>query len=731
MLRSVSQGSKPTHHIQGEEKRMAKRRSFIRAFFGALGIALIALMAANTMVSAAAPGIRWSGTDNLSDTGSKSVYPVVAVDGAGKNHIAWLEYTGDESPNSRLMYTNNVGGSYRGAYEVTDDAGKNKDHILAIAIENNRVHLAYTDRNAGVSHTVVNLDNGRPSTGSTTRLSSGSAKGYEQSLTVDTQGRVHAAWIENRSGDYRVYHRVWSNGSWEGSDRLVRSGGDDQTFPSLASTDNGRVHILFKNGSRMFYGYYQNGGWESRSLPSNDSVNQTALAADGTRVYAVWSTRDHVVKYNAGVDGDWSGTKTLSLGGQWSDQPSVFFSPANNRVYVVWAARLSSSGNTSVLVREVNQGNVSSDAWKIGDAPGNWPRGAGGSSGIHVVWQDKSRGAEEAYIRSGVPGDPSGGESPGAPAPSATPGAPTTTPTTGPSVTPTTGPTVTPSPVPTGAPTATPPPSNAPATGSFDFADTAFRNVWTRTDSLVAGNAVPYSWIWGPAPFTGGVGEYYVQSPNQARSVQYFDKSRMEINNPSAARDQWYVTNGRLTDELITGLMQVGDAQYEQRQPAAIPAAGDRQNTFPTYGDLRSVYRQSYNSDRANQELYRAPDGTIRTQLLSGANSDPSMVISQRINGLGIPKVFWDYMNQPGQVVENGTVVNANPLYDWRYVVGEPLTEAYWTFIKVGGVDHGVLVQAFERRVLTYQPDNPPEFQVEMGNIGRHYFEWRYGVIPR
>jgi hypothetical protein len=106
------------------------------------------------------------------------------------------------------------------------------------------------------------------------------------------------------------------------------------------------------------------------------------------------------------------------------------------------------------------------------------------------------------------------------------------------------------------------------------------------------------------------------------------------------------------------------------------------------------------------------------------------MVIAQRVAGLGIPKVFWDFMNRPGDVVEGGNRVGANPLYDWRYVIGEPLTEAYWVFIKVGGVEQGVLVQAFERRLLTFTPSNAAAFQVEMGNIGRHYFEWRYGVRP-
>jgi len=36
-------------------------------------------------------------------------------------------------------------------------------------------------------------------------------------------------------------------------------------------------------------------------------------------------------------------------------------------------------------------------------------------------------------------------------------------------------------------------------------------------------------------------------------------------------------------------------------------------------------------------------------------------------------------------------------------------------------------VQVFERRVLTYTPGNPPGWDVEAGNVGLHYYEWRYG----
>ncbi len=60
----------------------------------------------------------------------------------------------------------------------------------------------------------------------------------------------------------------------------------------------------------------------------------------------------------------------------------------------------------------------------------------------------------------------------------------------------------------------------------------------------------------------------------------------------------------------------------------------------------------------------------------------------------------------------------------WQTLVGMPITEPYWTKTRVGGTLHPVLMQAFERRVLTYTPDNAAAWQVEMGNVGAQYLRW-------
>jgi hypothetical protein len=57
--------------------------------------------------------------------------------------------------------------------------------------------------------------------------------------------------------------------------------------------------------------------------------------------------------------------------------------------------------------------------------------------------------------------------------------------------------------------------------------------------------------------------------------------------------------------------------------------------------------------------------------------------------------------------------------------IGYAKSEPFGATVKVAGVQRDVVIQAFERRILTYTPTNPDPFKVEMGNIGRHYLQWR------
>ncbi len=259
------------------------------------------------------------------------------------------------------------------------------------------------------------------------------------------------------------------------------------------------------------------------------------------------------------------------------------------------------------------------------------------------------------------------------------------------------------------------------------FVDSTFAQLWSRSDRPVARQQASRSWLWGPAAIMARA-ESYLQASNGLRQVQYFDKGRMEINNPQANRaSPWFVTSGLLVNELITGQMQVGNDSFISREASTVPIAGDPSDIVgPTYASFTAHVGQ-----RARNRTGEAVDQRIlRDGTLVPFNSNGSTVatISAYVTQTGhnIPDVFYRYLNSTGVVYLNGRTQNGR-LMDWMYTMGYPISEAYWTRATVGGSEQWVLVQPFERRVLTYVPSNPVGWQVEQGNVGRHYYRWRYG----
>ena len=90
---------------------------------------------------------------------------------------------------------------------------------------------------------------------------------------------------------------------------------------------------------------------------------------------------------------------------------------------------------------------------------------------------------------------------------------------------------------------------------------------------------------------------------------------------------------------------------------------------------------------------------------------------------------FWDFMNATGLVIEDGQLVTADLFQNPYFATGFPVTEAYWSNLKVAGSVKAVLIQCFERRCLTYTPSNAVQWRVEQGNVGQHYYRWRYEQI--
>ncbi|TVR76030.1 MAG: HYR domain-containing protein [Sphaerobacteraceae bacterium] len=267
-----------------------------------------------------------------------------------------------------------------------------------------------------------------------------------------------------------------------------------------------------------------------------------------------------------------------------------------------------------------------------------------------------------------------------------------------------------------------------------------FWATWARTDLPVRDGNVSRTWMWGPGPFTGSMWEPYTTElqgdgdpvflsdlPETEREVIYFDKARMEINDPGGDTDSlWYVTNGLLVVEMITGNRQFGDDLFKQYEPSTSNVAGDSDGTTgPTYAALQNVLDEPAQSvgTLLTQEIDR--NGVV-TENAQWGEYGLTVGFVDEVTNHGIAGPFWEFMQSEGLVHEDGDLIEEALFENPFYATGRPITEAYWATVPVDGEPRDVLLQCFERRCLTWTPGNDPGFVIEAGNVGQHYFTWRY-----
>jgi hypothetical protein len=173
---------------------------------------------------------------------------------------------------------------------------------------------------------------------------------------------------------------------------------------------------------------------------------------------------------------------------------------------------------------------------------------------------------------------------------------------------------------------------------------------------------------------------------------------------------------------MIAGKVQVGDDEFLPASPANVPLTGDPLEfnpDAPTYASLTSIASIGH----VNAVAQRSGAAVVEVLDKHGAITTRNALAGQVRYGTYEPTLGHNIAD----VFD--TYFRTLPT-DWKMSVGLPLTEPYWVRTNLAGASTWVLVQAFERRILTYTPINRPEWRVEMGNVGRHYFTWRYGVKP-
>ena len=243
---------------------------------------------------------------------------------------------------------------------------------------------------------------------------------------------------------------------------------------------------------------------------------------------------------------------------------------------------------------------------------------------------------------------------------------PPVTPT--PTITPT--PTATPVLTATASPTSTPSPLKPPGSWSID---SRFLRFYVEHDGLrILGNTV------SPPTFFAG------------HFTQYFEKGRIEDHTGESPDPNWQFQYGLLVDELQTAR-------------APLPVGGEQSTlTYATINDLAQETRRVAPPAGFTGGTVTNPDGSVFVPYSQALQPAP---------GHNVSPIFWPYINRT-DLFPGG----------WLHDIGLPMTEAIPAVVTKGPMaNRNILIQVFQRTILTYDPLNAPDFQVERANVGTDY----------
>jgi hypothetical protein len=185
------------------------------------------------------------------------------------------------------------------------------------------------------------------------------------------------------------------------------------------------------------------------------------------------------------------------------------------------------------------------------------------------------------------------------------------------------------------------------------------------------------------APLTSAISE-------GGRKVQYFQKGKLEDHRATINDAVWQYSYGLMGEEMV-------------RAGPDRPVGGE--NSSLTYALLKTAAAEDKRLPPPkgfSGGVSQNKDGTAFIPFSSSLSPAP---------GHNVAAIFWTVMSNDSRSPGG-----------WLHDVGLPLTEAIWATVDKGNdKGHKVLIQAFQRAILTYDPQNSPGWQVERTNLGVDY----------
>lgn len=219
-----------------------------------------------------------------------------------------------------------------------------------IAVDSHgRIHVVWYDNRDGHYEIYYKCRDGQ-AWGPDTRLTTAPDSSADPALAVDSQDRLHVVWSDRRDLNVEIYYKMFDGASW-GADQRLTAAANGSRFPSIAVDSNDNVCVVWQDerlarwSSDIYFKRFDGAAWGEDQLLYNGT-----LAAATPTIEAGPAGILHVAWYEGGAMEDanyleyrrfdgttWEPTDTLTFAYNLY-APSLAVGP-DGSVHVAWYDR--------------------------------------------------------------------------------------------------------------------------------------------------------------------------------------------------------------------------------------------------------------------------------------------------------------------------------------------------------------------------------------------------------
>ncbi len=320
-------------------------------------------------------GGSWSTTEVVSTESTSDSYssPSLTVDNSGTIHVVWDDWTSysDSGNDFDIYYKYKSAGGSWSTTEVVSTESNGYSYCPSLAVDSaGKIHVAWQDvtNYSGSSSDTDIFYKYKPAGGgwsATEVVSTESTRSSSQpSLIVDSSSTIHVIWqdetpyVESES-DYDIFYKYKPAGeSWSSTEVVSTESTSNSKYPSSTVESNGTIHVAWQDGASygesgsdydIFYKYKSADDiWTTTQVVSTESASSSycpSLFLDSSdMVHVVWTdymdyddsgSGPNIFYKHKSAEGSWSSPELVSTESTYCWDPSLFVD-SSEIVHVAW-----------------------------------------------------------------------------------------------------------------------------------------------------------------------------------------------------------------------------------------------------------------------------------------------------------------------------------------------------------------------------------------------------------